>query len=226
MRTFALSSLALLASTVVAIDITHELNSGWRMGLRPRQASVQNLQTFGSAIGGARASAVRGSHGNERSKAPVRLLTISLADYQLGRSGQAIRGGRGYLRTCSTEGDGTVNTSSVLTCPAAQNDFPTAANRACDNQKNKCAELANSGAPFEVGDCDRQSGMSPRRESGLWNLEKALTRPLEQCKATINTAPVTSFAVAADPAAAADPVANAEPALVSSDAQYDFFCEL
>ncbi len=40
-----------------------------------------------------------------------------------------------------------------------QRDFETAANRACDNQKNQCADVANSGsASFKVGDCDRQSG--------------------------------------------------------------------
>ena len=40
-----------------------------------------------------------------------------------------------------------------------QNDFKTAADRSCDNQKNNCAELANNGEQsFEVGDCDRQNG--------------------------------------------------------------------
>ncbi|KAL1851044.1 hypothetical protein VTK73DRAFT_9550 [Phialemonium thermophilum] len=53
------------------------------------------------------------------------------------------------------------------------NDFPTAANRACDNQHNKCADLANSkkGA-FTVQQCDEQS---------------------TQCKAAISSAPKTSF---------------------------------
>jgi hypothetical protein len=38
-------------------------------------------------------------------------------------------------------------------------DFQTAANRACDNQKNDCSKLANNGqASFSVGDCDKQSG--------------------------------------------------------------------
>ncbi|KAK1758503.1 hypothetical protein QBC47DRAFT_143217 [Echria macrotheca] len=37
-------------------------------------------------------------------------------------------------------------------------DFETAANRACDNQFNKCADVANSGnAGFKVGDCDKQN---------------------------------------------------------------------
>lgn len=42
-----------------------------------------------------------------------------------------------------------------------QNDFNTAADRSCDNQKNNCADLANNGGgSFEVGDCDRQNGKS------------------------------------------------------------------
>jgi len=41
-------------------------------------------------------------------------------------------------------------------------DFETAASRACDNQKNTCANMANngSGASFKVGDCDQQNGES------------------------------------------------------------------
>jgi hypothetical protein len=40
-----------------------------------------------------------------------------------------------------------------------QRDFETAANRACDNQKNVCADAANNGTgAFKVGDCDKQSG--------------------------------------------------------------------
>ncbi|KAL2210194.1 hypothetical protein CC79DRAFT_484605 [Sarocladium strictum] len=37
-------------------------------------------------------------------------------------------------------------------------DFESAVNRACDNQKNACAEQANNGgADIEVSDCDSQS---------------------------------------------------------------------
>lgn len=38
-------------------------------------------------------------------------------------------------------------------------DFNSAAQRSCDNQKNKCAQQANSGgnAGFEVSDCDSQN---------------------------------------------------------------------
>ncbi|AEO54853.1 hypothetical protein MYCTH_2297954 [Thermothelomyces thermophilus ATCC 42464] len=39
-------------------------------------------------------------------------------------------------------------------------DYDTAANRACDNQKNACADMANTkpGVGFKVSDCDRQNG--------------------------------------------------------------------
>lgn len=41
-------------------------------------------------------------------------------------------------------------------------DFNSAAQRSCDNQKNKCAQQANSGgnAGFEVSDCDTQNSES------------------------------------------------------------------
>ncbi|KAK5654345.1 hypothetical protein OQA88_7254 [Cercophora sp. LCS_1] len=59
------------------------------------------------------------------------------------------------------------------------NDFETAAIRACDNQFNKCADIANNGqASFSVGDCDRQN---------------------IQCKATGEQAPTRAFAPAAPP---------------------------
>ncbi|KAL5604842.1 hypothetical protein BROUX41_001822 [Berkeleyomyces rouxiae] len=52
-------------------------------------------------------------------------------------------------------------------------DFATAAGRSCDNQKNKCATIANSGgASFTVGDCDSQNN---------------------ECKTTVSQAAVTTF---------------------------------
>ncbi|CCF47618.1 hypothetical protein CH063_04217, partial [Colletotrichum higginsianum] len=37
-------------------------------------------------------------------------------------------------------------------------DFATAANRSCDNQKNKCSQAANNGEKkFEVSECDKQA---------------------------------------------------------------------
>ncbi|EFQ26756.1 hypothetical protein CGRA01v4_08977 [Colletotrichum graminicola] len=52
-------------------------------------------------------------------------------------------------------------------------DFATAANRACDNQKNKCADVANNGSQkFSVSECDKQSN---------------------ECKAAISTATQQSF---------------------------------
>lgn len=41
-------------------------------------------------------------------------------------------------------------------------DFQSAAGRSCDNQKNACADAANSGkANFEVSDCETQDSKSP-----------------------------------------------------------------
>ncbi|KAG6367352.1 hypothetical protein INS49_001540 [Diaporthe citri] len=53
-------------------------------------------------------------------------------------------------------------------------DFNSAAQRSCDNQKNKCSQEANNGsnAGFEVSDCDSQNN---------------------QCKDAINTATQTAF---------------------------------
>lgn len=43
-----------------------------------------------------------------------------------------------------------------------KNDFKTAANRACDNQHNECAKLANNkSGKFSVGQCDQQSSELP-----------------------------------------------------------------
>ncbi|KAK8068015.1 hypothetical protein PG996_007127 [Apiospora saccharicola] len=55
-------------------------------------------------------------------------------------------------------------------------DFKTAANRACDNQKNDCADAANKNknAGFKVSDCDKQN---------------------KDCKDAIASATLTSFAV-------------------------------
>ncbi|ROT37602.1 hypothetical protein SODALDRAFT_334713 [Sodiomyces alkalinus F11] len=72
-------------------------------------------------------------------------------------------------------------------------DFKTAADRACDLQKNNCAEAANNGGgAHEVRDCDQQN---------------------DRCKASIPQATRTSFED--------DP----QPALVSSDANFDYFCD-
>jgi len=47
-----------------------------------------------------------------------------------------------------------------------QNDFQSAVNRACDNQHNKCADVANSNkkGSLTVGDCDTQNSELARRE--------------------------------------------------------------
>lgn len=55
-------------------------------------------------------------------------------------------------------------------------DFPTAASRACDNQKNACAQMANSKSSqttFAVSSCDKQN---------------------DECKAAAGSATVKAFA--------------------------------
>ncbi|KAM7220993.1 hypothetical protein V8F06_003555 [Rhypophila decipiens] len=76
-------------------------------------------------------------------------------------------------------------------------DFESAANRACDNQKNECAQIANNqggNGAFSVNECDRQQ---------------------EQCKAAAKQAE------AQVPTA----TASAEATFFSSNAEFDFFCE-
>jgi hypothetical protein len=68
-------------------------------------------------------------------------------------------------------------------------DFESAANRACDNQKNACANAANSGnGGLRVNDCDDQSG---------------------SCKEAARTATFTAFSE-----------------FVTSDADFDYFCDM
>lgn len=51
-------------------------------------------------------------------------------------------------------------------------DFNSAAQRSCDNQKNKCAQEANNGgnAGFEVSDCDSQNSESLACSSSPFSL--------------------------------------------------------
>ena len=56
-RLNVLAALALLVAGAMAKDLSEEMADGFRMGLRPRAAA--NLQAFSSALGGAKASAVR-----------------------------------------------------------------------------------------------------------------------------------------------------------------------
>ncbi|KAK1985901.1 hypothetical protein LZ30DRAFT_746844 [Colletotrichum cereale] len=123
-----LSVAAVASADVMAFDMSEEMRMGWKMGLLPRQQSVQNLQTFEGNVGGVKASAITKSSNPER--------------------------------PFEVDGD---------TFP----DFATAANRACDNQKNKCSNAANNGSPkFAVSECDKQS---------------------EQCKSAIDKSGQTSF---------------------------------
>ncbi|KAK2075180.1 hypothetical protein P8C59_009327 [Phyllachora maydis] len=89
--------------------------------------------------------------------------------------------------------------------------FIDAAQRVCDNQHNTCAELANKhGASFSVSQCDQQSS---------------------ECKAAAAAASNTAFSVVPESSTPATPATttstnSAQPVLVSSNAQYDFYCDL
>ena len=76
------ATLAMLLVGARAVDITAEMNSGWIMGLRPRQ-ETQNLQTFAGTLGGVSASAVCLSLRHTGSYGPWRGLTFESLDYQL-----------------------------------------------------------------------------------------------------------------------------------------------
>ncbi|KAK4200326.1 hypothetical protein QBC40DRAFT_72570 [Triangularia verruculosa] len=101
-------------------------------------------------------------------------------------------------------------------------DFETAGNRACDNQKNACAKIANEGdqrdGALTVGECDRQ---------------------MEQCKSAALSAVNRSFDGGANGGNdggqqqgggggddGGQRQAPPESVLVSSDENFDFFCDV
>lgn len=142
--------LAIILSTVRAIDLADELAGEWKMGLRPRQ-ETSDLQTFEGALG-ASAPAVTIS-------APRLLCFAKLTRWQITNSGDS-------ERPFEVDGDTFVRSVPSLTRRHRsstnrrflQPDFESAASRACDNQKNACAEAANSdGGDLEVSDCDDQN---------------------------------------------------------------------
>ncbi|OLN85743.1 hypothetical protein CCHL11_07776 [Colletotrichum chlorophyti] len=127
---------------VMALDITDELNMGWRMGLLPRQGS-QDLQTFEGDLGGAKASAITKSNDPDR----------------------------------PFEVDGDTFEVDADRVAYAQPDFQTAAGRACDNQKNKCAEAANNGpSKFDVSQCDEQNQKC--KEAGQSSTKQTFGEPV------------------------------------------------
>lgn len=75
------AALAVLLASARAVDITAEMNSGWMMGLRPRQAT-QNLQTFAGTLGGVGASAVCFDPRRQKLRAPYE-TDLAWLDYQL-----------------------------------------------------------------------------------------------------------------------------------------------
>lgn len=123
--------------------------------------------------------------------------------------------------------------------PVAQPMFIDAAQRVCDNQHNTCAELANKhGASFSVSQCDQQSSESSPACHSLGfptdRPEADAPRPFSapgECKAAAAAASNTAFSVVPESSTPATPATttstnSAQPVLVSSNAQYDFYCDL
>jgi len=56
-----------------------------------------------------------------------------------------------------------------------QNDFQSAVNRACDDQHNECADVANGNkkGTLTVNDCDKQNGTSRPLDGGVWEPGRA-----------------------------------------------------
>lgn len=95
---------------------------------------------------------------------------------------------------------------------SVQRDFNSAANRACDNQFNECAAIANrKGGSFEVGDCDKQNcefvqrGVDDERGSDADHVNVVAA-----CKSAAQQQPSKAFP---------------PPVFVSSTAEFDFFCD-
>lgn len=89
----------------------------------------------------------------------------------------------------------------LLTSPnkPLQTDFKSAASRTCDNQKNACAKIANSGGNsngLQVSDCDKQR---------------------ETCLSAQDKATVTSFDSSAS--------SQAQAQVVTSDDEFTYFCD-
>jgi hypothetical protein len=109
-----------------------------------------------------------------------------------------------------------------------QPDFNTAADRACDTQKNACAEAANNGGSHEVSDCDQQNGNVPPTRVAMWlpvEQQRLTSAAADKCKSGISQATKTTFDNNNNNNGGGN---NAQPerALVSSDANFDYFCDV
>lgn len=188
--------LALLATTSAAsINMADQIAHEFRMALLPRQ-QVNNLQAFTSGLGGVRASAIT------QSNDPTRQFEVD-GDTFVGCS-------------LTSPHPPSRESNRCRGLRVKQDDYDTAANRACDNQHNECADKANNGdGSFTVADCDQQTSelpthypLLPIRKMGETLTVASSRHLLAQCKAAINNAPKTSFLK-----------------LVSSDDQFDIFCD-
>lgn len=158
-----LTSLYLLTaawSAIAAASFNNTSGQGELVGmgvLLPRQQGRANLQTFSGALGGAAASAITNSGDPDRPFAvdgdtfvcrhcALLLLTTTIT---------------ATATTTHPSPPGRCEVQLLNGSSTSQRDFETAANRACDNQKNVCADIANNGpGNLRVNDCDDQTGES------------------------------------------------------------------
>ncbi|KAL7621443.1 hypothetical protein AAE478_008765 [Parahypoxylon ruwenzoriense] len=143
-----LSLLAGLLVGVLAGDIVEEIRGNFQMGLFGRQQpSLTNFQRFTEGMGGKLAAQIVANDESDADQRPFKIV-----------------GGR--------SNDETFLSMSISTrlLTVEQPGFQDAVNRACDDQKNDCADLSNNGgADFKVSDCDAQN-----------NQCKSINQPSEQ----------------------------------------------
>lgn len=243
-----LTSLYLLVAwTALALASLNVGQSEFHMGvILPRQQSRTNLQVFSGALGGTGASAITNSGDPERPfevdgdtfvcppPPPPNLPTYPPKPYKNAPPPQDLQ------------------VRSPGTILWQKRDYDTAANRACDNQKNACADIANNkGGNFEVGDCDQQTGESalspwPACPAQLTHLPylsaytslpcpTSLPAPLDTNAgvdwgaswvrgAALADGYLTEQCKSSASSATVKSFAAAAPVLVSSDDQFDYFC--
>lgn len=138
MKSYTLFAL-LVTGALASINMVDDMARGLRMNLLPRQ-QTNSLQVFTSGLGGAGASAIT------QSNDPTRQFEVD-GDTFVGAP-------QNPCVVCCMSSDPALTWG----CPRRpQTDFDDAANRACDNQHNECANIANDeeGA-FSVPECDEQ----------------------------------------------------------------------
>ena len=111
-----------------------------------------------AALGGARASAGPDLGVGEMLSGGSVLFPRQQGQGATGQNLQAFTGALGGIKADAVTNSGNSERPFEVDGDTFT-DFNSAAQRSCDNQKNKCAQEANNGgnAGFEVSDCDNQN---------------------------------------------------------------------